>query len=255
MANDSTLVQNSPVLGLPIPVPSVREIAEVLWARCLEADHKPGRVQFTKYLYLIDYCHWRFHGRQATDAHWVFHHYGPWAAEVHTAMNEIAATYGFSWGEEEDTVLQFVRVDEPPPKQSTGMEGIIQHVLRAFKDRDLNYLLNVAYGQTEPMLAAKRGEALDFSLVPVDKAMPVFSPPKPQVLETKLNPKMAVRVAAFRAKAGKLRARAEERNFYRESAEFQTAMQILADETGAGWKLPGLRAKLSDESAASMAEG
>lgn len=236
-------------------MPSAREIAEVLWARCLEAGHKPGRVQFTKYLYLIDYCHWRFHGRQATDAHWVFYHYGPWAAEVQTAMNDLAVIQGFSWGEEEETVLQFVRVEEPPPKQPAGMEGVIQHVLRAFKDRDLNYLLNFAYGQTEPMLAAKRGEALDFSLVPVDQTMPVFTPPKPQVLHASLHPRMAERVAAFKAKEGKLREKAAERNSYRESDEFQTAMRLLAEETGAGWKLPVLRAKISDESAAALGEG
>ena len=236
-------------------MPSTREIAEVLWARCLEADHKPGRVQFTKYLYLIDYSHWRFHGQQATDAHWIFYHYGPWAAEAHAAMNEIAAAHGFSWGEEEETVLRFVRVEEPPPRQSAGMEGIIQHILRAFKDRDLNHLLNFAYGQTEPMLAAKRGDSLDFTLVPVDRTMPAFSPPKPQMVETKLHPKMAERVAAFRARAGQLRAKAEQRNSYRESEEYRTAMQLLAGEMGAGWKLPDLRAKISDESATALGEG
>jgi hypothetical protein len=236
-------------------MPSTREIAEVLWARCLEADHKPGRVQFTKYLYLIDYSHWRFHGQQATDAHWIFYLYGPWAAEAHTAMNEIAVAHGFSWGEEEETVLRFVRVEEPPPRQSAGMEGIIQHILRAFKDRDLNHLLNFAYGQTEPMLAAKRGDALDFTLVPVDQTMPVFSVPKLQVVETRLHPKMAERAAAFRARAGQLREKAEQRNGYRESEEYRTARQLLAGEMGAGWKLPDLRAKMSDESATALGEG
>jgi hypothetical protein len=234
---------------------STREIAEVLWTRCLEADHKPGRVQFTKYLYLIDYSHWRFHGQQATDAHWVFYHYGPWAAEAHAAMNEIAAAYGFSWGEEEETVLRFVRVEEPPPRQLAGMEGIIQHILRAFKDRDLNQLLNFAYGQTEPMLAAKRGEALDFSLVPVDKTMPIFSPPMPQTAETTLHPKMAERVAAFYVKTDRLRAMAEQRSAYRDSEEYRTAMHLLAAEMGAGWKLPELRTRVSEDTAAALGEG
>jgi hypothetical protein len=170
-------------------------------------------------------------------------------------MNEIAAAHGFSWGEEEETVLRFVRVEEPPPRQSAGMEGSIQHILRAFKDRDLNHLLNFAYGQTEPMLAAKRGDSLDFTLVPVDKTMPAFSPPKPQVVETRLHPKMAERVAAFRARAGQLREKAEQRNSYRESEEYRTAMQLLAGEMGAGWKLPDLRAKMSDESATALGEG
>jgi hypothetical protein len=230
-------------------MPSTREIAEVLWARCLEADHKPGRVQFTKYLYLIDYSHWRFHGRQATDAHWIFHLYGPWAAEAQAAMNDLATAYGFSWGEEEETVLRFVRLDEPPPRQSVGMEGIIQHILRAFKNRDLNQLLNFAYGQTEPMLAAKRGESLDFSLAPVDRTMPLFTPPKPQVLAASLHPKMAERVAAFRAKAEQLRAKTEQRNVYRGSEEYRTALHLLAEEMGAGWSLPELRAKMTEDAA------
>jgi hypothetical protein len=236
-------------------MPSTYQIAEVLWARCLEAEHKPGRVQFTKYLYLIDYCHWRFHGHQATDAHWIFHLYGPWAAEAYAAMNEIAAAYGFSWGEEEETVLRFVRVDEPPPRQPAGMEGLIQHVLRAFKDRDLNHLLNFAYGQTEPMLAAKRGEPLDFTLVPVDRAMPAFSPPKAKAAEAALHPKMAERVAAFRARTEQLRAKTEQRHAYRESEEYRAAMQLLAEEMGAGWRLPELRARMSEESAAALGEG
>ena len=236
-------------------MPSTREIAEVLWARCLEADHKPGRVQFTKYLYLIDYCHWRIHGRQITDAHWIFHHYGPWATEAHAAMNELAAVYGFSWGEEEETVLQFVRVDEPPPKQTAAVEGIIQHVLRAFKDRDLNFLLDFAYGQTEPMLTAKRGEALDFSQVPVDKTMPVFAPPKPVIREIPMHPVMVGRMKAFADQAAELKAKRQAREAYRQSEEYRTAMRLLADDLGAGWRLPDLRARLSDESAAAFGEG
>jgi hypothetical protein len=85
--------------------------------------------------------------------------------------------------------------------------------------------------------------------------MPAFSPPKPQVVETQLHPKMAERVAAFRARAGQLRAKAEQRNSYRESEEYRTAMQLLAGEMGAGWKLPELRAKISDESATALGEG
>lgn len=234
---------------------STREIAAVLWVRCLEADHKPGRVQFTKYLYLVDYAHWRFHGRQATDAQWIFYHYGPWAAEVNAAMDDLAAAHGFSWGEEEDTVLRFVRVEEPPPRQSAGTEGIIQHVLRAFKDRDLNYLLNFAYGQTEPMLAAKRGEVLDFTLVPVDHTMPIFSPSPARAVATTVHPKMAERMAAFRSRADRLRGQAEERNAYRGSQEFRKAMQFLAEETGSGWTLPELRAVISDQSANALGEG
>lgn len=232
-------------------MPSTREIAEVLWARCLEAEHKPGRVQFTKYLYLIDYCHWRFHAHQASDAQWIFYHYGPWAQEANIAMNALAVEYGFSWGEEEETVLRFVRVDEPHGL-SVGLEAIIQHVLKAFKNLDLNRVLEFAYNQTEPMLTAKRGDRLDFRTVPVDKTMPAFVAPAPPRMVHSLHPKMAERITAFRAKASKLRMQAEQCRAYRESDEYKTARRLLAEDVGTGWSLPDLRARLSDDSAASL---
>jgi len=107
----------------------------------------------------------------------------------------------------------------------------------------------------EPMLTARRGEALDFTQVPVDRTMPLFAPPLPHPTEAKLHPRVAERVAAFRAKAEKRRAAAEQRADYRESAEYQTAMQLLAGEMGAGWRLPELRAKMSDGSATALSEG
>lgn len=232
-------------------MPLTREIAEVLWARCLEAEHKPGRVQFTKYLYLIDYCHWRFHGHQASDAQWIFYHYGPWAPEADAAMDALAMEYGFSWGEEEETVLRFVRVDEPRGLE-VGLEAIIQHVLKAFKNLDLNRVLEFAYNQTEPMLSAKRGEHLDFRTVPVDQTMPVFVTSAPARTVPSLHPNMSERIAAFRAKASKLRTQAEQRRTYRESDEYKTARRLLADEVGTDWRLPDLRARLSDESVASL---
>lgn len=234
---------------------STRQIAEVLWARCLEQDHKPGRVQFTKYLYLVDYCLWRFEGCQATDARWIFHHYGPWATEVAGAMDDLAESYGFSWGEEEETVFRFVRVDEPPSRLSLGLEGIIGQILRAFRNTDLNRLLEFAYSQTEPMLRAKRGDALDFATIPVSRTMPEFSPPKSEKKAFSVPPERAERIARFRAKAEELRRCAEERALFRASPSYGAAMEQLASELGAGWTFPNVRTRLSDESAADLAQG
>lgn len=236
-------------------MPDTRQIAEVLWARCLELDHKPGRVQFTKYLYLVDYCQWRFKGAQATDAQWIFYHYGPWATAAAEAMDELAVSYGFSWGEEEETVLRFVRVDEPPAPLSPGLEGIIQHILRAFRNVDLNRLLDFAYNQTEPMLHAKRGEALDFATIPVSRTMPEFSPPKAAAPAIAIPAERAERIARFRAKSGELCRRAEERAAFRASPEYRSAMEQLAAEFGAGWSLPNLRTSLGGDSAAELAQG
>jgi hypothetical protein len=223
---------------------STREIAEVLWARCLEAGHKPGRVQFTKYLYLVDYCHWRYHGQQATDARWIFYHYGPWAPEAHAAMNELATEWGFYWAEEEEAVLQFVR-EEVPHRLSLGLESIVQHIVRAFKDRDLNRVLEFAYNQTEPMLDAKRGDHLDFRTVPVDHSMPLFSPPAVRVQEFRLSPTRAAQLAAMRERRATLRSLGERWQQERNAPAFQAAMQQLAQETAAEIPVDFLRLDLS----------
>ena len=230
---------------------STREIAEVLWARCLEADHKPGRVQFTKYLYLIDYCQWRFHGRQASDAQWIFYHYGPWAPEAHAAMNELAIAHGFGWGEEEDTILRFVRVEESR-RLDFGFEGIMQQIIRAFKNSDLNRVLEFAYNQTEPMLGAKRGDKLDFQTVPVDKSMPLFVPPPAKAQDFKLSPARAAQLAAMRGKRAELQAMGERWCREREAPAFQEAMRLLNHETVAALPADSLKLGLSAEAIDSL---
>jgi hypothetical protein len=232
-------------------MPSTHEIAEVLWARCLEVDHKPGRVQFTKYLYFIDYCYWRFHSVQASDANWVFYHYGPWAPEAHAAMNELAVAYGFSWGEEEETVLRFVRV-EGLRRLDLGLEGIIQHILRAFKDADLNRILEFAYRQTEPMLVAKRGEKLDFQSVPVDRSMPLFVPQPAKIQAFKLSPTRAAQLAAMREKRAGLRTMSESWSKVREAPAFHEAMRLLKQETVATLPLESVALGLSAEAIDSL---
>lgn len=227
-------------------MPSTREIAEVLWARCLEAEHKPGRVQFTKYLYLIDYCNWRFHGRQASEVHWIFHHYGPWATEAHVAMNELALEHGFNWGEEEDTILRFVRLEEPW-RLDLGLEGIIQHILRAFKNADLNRVLEFAYNQTEPMLVARRGDTLDFQSVPVDKSMPLFAPPPAKAQSFKLSSTRAAQLAAMRGKRAELQAMGERWRRERAAPAFQEAMRLLNQETVAALPDDSLKLILSSD--------
>lgn len=232
-------------------MPSTREIAEVLWARCLEADHKPGRVQFTKYLYLIDYCQWRFHGRQASDAQWIFYHYGPWAPEAHAAMNELATAHGFGWGEEEDTILRFVRVEESR-HLDLGLESIMQQIVRAFKNLDLNRVLEFAYNQTEPMLVAKRGDKLDFQTVPVDKSMPLFVPPPAKTQDFKLSLARAAQLTAMRAKRTELQTMGERWGREREAPAFQEAMRLLNNETVAALPVDSLRLGLSAEAVDSL---
>lgn len=225
-------------------MPSRQEIAAALFARCLEHDHKPGKVQFTKYLYLVDYCHWRFKGRAATDIPWIFYHYGPWSPAAEECMVALADDHGFSWREEEEFVLRFVRVEEPMRLDLT-LESIIQRILSAFKDREPMEVVEYTYSQTEPMLKARRGEPLDFGTVPIDRAMPEFVPTRAKPPAFALAPQVQARMEALKAKSAKLRQQAEERQRFRETADYRTALDLLAAETSAGEALPTLRGRMS----------
>jgi hypothetical protein len=227
-------------------MPSRQEIASALFARCLEHDHKPGKVQFTKYLYLVDYCFWRLKGRQATDIDWVFYHYGPWSPAAEECMALVADNYGFSWREDEEPVLRFVRVEESFDLDLT-LDTVIQRVVSFFKDREPMTVVEFAYSQTEPMLHAKRGDHLDFSTVPVDQAMPEFAPVRTKSTEFVLNPRLKERMVAMQAKAGRLRQQAEERQLFRESAEYSAALQLLGAETCCSEPLHDMRGHLTRE--------
>jgi hypothetical protein len=218
-------------------MPSCQEIAATLFARCLEHDHKPGKVQFTKYLYLVDYCHWRLKGRKATDVEWLFYHYGPWSPTAEECMAELAATLGFAWREEEGPVLKFVRVEEPASLGLT-LESIIKRIVTFFKDREPMVVVEYAYSQTEPMLQAKRGDVLDFATVPVDQTMPEFAPTLAKPIAFTLATRVQERMAALQAKAGKLRQQATERQRFRESADYRTALQMLAAESHTADPIP-----------------
>jgi hypothetical protein len=229
-------------------MPANLEIAEALLATCLRADHKPGKIQFTKYLYLLDYCHWRFTGRTATSLPWRFYHFGPWCEEAETCMATLANRYSFGWREEEAAITRSVEVAMPALDLTT--KSLITRIVDTFKDRDLNVLLEFTYSQTEPMVAAKRGDVLDFSTVPVDQSMPAFFPTAaPTPVEFELHPARKQKMEAFRARAEQLREKAKQRMVYRESESYQQAMNLVAEEFASYGGLPEMRGKISFEAA------
>jgi hypothetical protein len=225
-------------------MPSNLQIAQSLLAACLEADHKPGKVQFTKYLYLLDYCHWRFTGRKATSLPWKFYHYGPWCEQAEDCMVQLASQHVFGWREME---VSFVRsVEIPPYPLDIGTKSMIANIIGLFKDRELNVLLEVAYSQTEPMVNAKRGDVLDFSIVPVNKQMPIFFPSPPsQVANYRLHPERLKKIEAFRARAEKLKEKAKQRMVFRESEIYQQATCMLKEEFTAPDRLPEMSGSMT----------
>ena len=229
-------------------MPANLEIAEALLAACLHADHKPGKIQFTKYLYLLDYCHWRFTGRKATSLPWKFYHFGPWCEEAEACMATLADRYSFHWREQEASFVRSVEIK--PPSLALQTKTLIAHIVSMFKDRDLNMLLDVTYSQTEPMVRAARGDVLDFSCVPVTKSMPEFFPAMVQAPVTyEIHPERRKKMEAFRARAETLRQKARERMAFRDSDEYQQALSLVAEELGSYGKLPEMQGEMTLEAA------
>jgi hypothetical protein len=235
-------------------MPSDLQIAQSLLAACVGAGHKPGKVQFTKYLYLLDYCHWRYTGRKATSLPWKFYHYGPWCEQVENCMADLASQYGFNWREEETPFIRSVEV--PTHKLDITTSSLMNQIIGTFKDRELNFLLEVAYSQTEPMVCASRGDILDFSAVPVNRIMPIFfptTPPKPKNFQ--LHPERAKKIDAFRARAEKFKEKARQRMAFRESASYQKAATMLKEEFSAPDRLPEMSGSMNMEAANGFATG
>ena len=235
-------------------MPSDLQIAQSLLAARLEADHKPGKVQFTKYLYLLDYCHWRFTGRKATSLPWKFYHYGPWCEQAEDCMVLLASQYAFGWRETEASFIRSVEV--PAHKLDLPTRSLITQIVGWFKDRELNVLLEVTYSQTEPMVRARRGDLLDFSVIPVDKRMPVFFPVATQPATSyRLHPERLKKMEAFRARGEKLKEKARQRMAFRESEIYQQAAYMLKEEFTAPDRLPEMNGSISLDAANGLAEG
>jgi hypothetical protein len=235
-------------------MPSDLQIAQSLLAACLEADHKPGKVQFTKYLYLLDYCHWRFTGRKATALPWRFYHYGPWCEEAEDCMARLASDCAFQWRETESSFIRSVEVPRHTLDLTTN--SLITQVIGWFKDRELNVLLEVAYSQTEPMARAKRGDVLDFTCVPVDRRMPMFFPEAAsRTAAHQLHPERLKKMEAFRSRMEKLKERARQRMAFRESESYQQAVGMLKEEFTAPDRLPEMRGAMTFEAADGLANG
>lgn len=235
-------------------MPSDFQIAESLLAACLEAGHKPGKVQFTKYLYLLDYCNWRYTNRKATTLPWKFYHFGPWCEEVETCMSSLAAQYAFQWRETEFSFVQSVEI--VPQALDITARSLISRIVGMFKDRDLNVLLEIAYSQTEPMIEAKRGDVLDFSRVPVDKRLPNFFPSATQEqVALQVHPERLKKMEAFRARAETLKKKAAERMEIRQSESYQEAVSLLAAEFVSPIGLPEMTGSISLDAADGLSTG
>jgi hypothetical protein len=173
-------------------------------------------------------------------------------------MDSVQGHFQLGWraltaGNEDER--EFHGYDAITEKLAPGIEGMIQKILGVFKNRDVTDLIDWCYTQTEPMLAAQRGHALDFSTVPVVREMPVFYPQATTRTMPQLNATSQARIAAYRAKSSKLKEKARQWRDAMQSPAYAEAMQLLAEQRQSDLPaLHGQKVKLDDASVAALNE-
>lgn len=125
-----------------------------------------------KFLYLSDWLSVLYRERRLTDYPWRFYHYGPYAS---TAQHGIDAAVEsgkitmeqISDPDDRDVFLYRRRGDDPEFWRhiGVGFEARLRRLIEQWIHRPRNELLDFVYFGTEPMLAARRGDLLDFSTI------------------------------------------------------------------------------------------
>lgn len=145
-------------------------------------DRDLGPIHLLKYLYLADLAYARAHGGKTyTDTPWIFHHFGPWSADVfqriEPALLAIQAdkrTFASDYEDRENWV-RWSRTDDRlfEDRQRlvpSEIRGRLDSLVHKFT-KNTPALLDYVY-RTAPMLAASPGATLDFSQEPPPTAAP-----------------------------------------------------------------------------------
>lgn len=150
----------------------LRNLITYIVTELSDAEVSFGKTKLVKLLYLADVAHYRSYRAQLTGLSWVFHHYGPYAFEIDSALKGLR----FDIPQEKAEVGpgREAIVFRPPrylqaqmqPEALYEAKPLIDRVLREWGPVDLNELLDFVYFDTEPMANARRGQSLDFSLIP-----------------------------------------------------------------------------------------
>ena len=131
-----------------------------------------GKTKLVKLLYLMDVENYRCRQKTISGLEWRFYHYGPYAFEIDSVLNELS----FDIPQESFTTESGHKVitfrPERSLKPSLGKHvrslselRLVDRVIRDWGDTDLNVLLDHVYFYTEPMKHVMRGELLDFSTI------------------------------------------------------------------------------------------
>jgi uncharacterized phage-associated protein len=176
----------------------VQAVIELILERCdQERFLPPLKTRLVKLIYLSEVEYFRRTGQRLTSLKWKFYHYGPYAPALSPLLGnpDVDAL---------PTVISELLARSPiarAPSADHQIEKAVCDVVHDWGNADLNTLLDYVYFDTEPMLGARRGEWLDFSVI--DRSQP--SSPISVVLDKKTVAALRKRLSQRAAVYGNLR--------------------------------------------------
>ncbi len=179
-------------------------------------DRELGPIHLIKYLYLADLADAESHdGKTYTGIQWKFHHFGPWSYEVYQriepALQNVRATQKTIPSKYEgDFVRWSLRDDQIFRQLQDELPFVLTHALQKYAHQFTGItedLLHFVYN-TRPMLQAKPGDILDFTLV-----APLHKEQTTQTAEQAIEPKD---ILSLRQKKKKQQALEELRQQFKE---------------------------------------
>ena len=131
-----------------------------------------GKTKLVKLLYLMDVENYRRRQETISGLEWRFYHYGPYAFEIDSVLNELSFDIPQESFTTESGHKAIAFRPERSLKPSLGKHvrslselRLVNRVIRDWGETELNVLLDHVYFYTEPMKHARRGELLDFLTV------------------------------------------------------------------------------------------
>jgi hypothetical protein len=140
----------------------------------------PTKTKVLKFLYLLDVESYRRSQTTLTGFRWIFHHYGPWAAEYDEALERAAdisaiRLNGAQSGDEGATFVNSLgRYTLRDVFPSVVQELSAKRIIEAWADKPTVQLLDYVYFHTAPMKDAQRGDTLDFATVSGEQKLPHY---------------------------------------------------------------------------------
>lgn len=146
-------------------------LVRAILTRIKERDGSANKTKLLKLLYLADLENFRAEGRTLTGFDWIFYQYGPWAAQYDGLLDQLAAENLIKMDKWAASELEGTRIEIT---ESAGFGKVIksttalmraQRYVDTWADKSVGSLLDYVYFETEPMLAAEKGQRLDFTKV------------------------------------------------------------------------------------------